>query len=86
MNLDRSASNDALDLARLVKSRQITASRSQLSGVKAINTVNPTLNAVVETTLEEADAAFGSISPTAPFSGVPFRIKDLGIMYAGCFQ
>jgi amidase len=83
MNLDEYASKDALDLAHLVKSRQITAVELRDLGIQAIDQVNPRLNAVVGTTLEEADAALGRIGPTAPFSGVPFLIKDLGLMYAG---
>jgi amidase len=83
MNLDEYAAHDALDLARLVQSGQVAAAELRDLGIQAIDKVNPVLNAVVATTPEEASAALERVDPTAPFAGVPFLIKDLGIMYTG---
>jgi amidase len=83
MNLDEYAAHDALDLARLVRSKQVAAAELRDLGIQAIDKVNPLLNAVVATTPEEASAALERVDPRAPFAGVPFLIKDLGLMYAG---
>lgn len=83
MNLDEYASYDALGLAGLVRSKQITAAELRDLGMRAIELLNPQLNAIVATTPQEADASLRRITDASPFAGVPFLIKDIGAAYQG---
>ena len=83
MNLDEYASYDALGLAGLVRNKHVSATELRDCGMQAIELVNPIINAIVATTPEEAAASSARGAAAAPFAGVPFLIKDLGIMYAG---
>lgn len=83
MNLEEYASYDALGLADLVRRRQISPVELRDLSMSAIERLNPTLNAVVATTPQEAEAALARLSPDAPFAGVPFLIKDIGAAYQG---
>lgn len=70
---------DAVGLAQLIKSGQVSAQEVQQLARQAILAVNPALNALVGALFEEALPS----SPTGPFAGVPFAIKDLAIHAAG---
>jgi amidase len=70
---------DAVGLAHLIKSGQVSAQEVQLIVRQAILTVNPALNALVGDLFEESLPS----STTGPFAGVPFVIKDLVIHAAG---
>ena len=87
MNLEEYASYDALGLADLVRRKQVSPAELRDLGMRAIELLNPTLNAIVATTPEEASASLkrlSSLAPdTAPFAGVPFLIKDIGAAYQG---
>ena len=78
MNLGEYASYDALGLAELVRKRDVTPKELAATAARAIEAVNPQVNAVVETYddriagLDEANLGDG------PFRGVPFLIKDVG--------
>ena len=77
MNLSEYASYDGLGLAELVARKQITPKELAETAAKAIEAVNPAVNAVVETYPDRIagldEAALGS----GPFRGVPFLIKDV---------
>jgi amidase len=83
MNLEEYASYDALGLAELVRRRHVSAAELRDLGMRAIELLNPTLNAVVATMPEEAEASLERLTPVAPFAGVPFLIKDIGAAYRG---
>jgi amidase len=83
MNLVEYASFDAIDLANLVRRKEIKAAELRDIGMEAIEAVNPRINAVIATTPEEAASALMRAQPDAPFAGVPFLIKDVGISYRG---
>jgi amidase len=83
MNLEEYASYDALGLADLVRRRKVAAAELRDLGMQAIELLNPTLNAVVATMPEEAEAALERLTADAPFAGVPFLIKDIGAAYQG---
>ena len=83
MNLEEYASYDALGLADLVRRKQVSAAQLRDLGMRAIELLNPTLNAIVATTPQEADASLARLVDSAPFAGVPFLIKDIGAAYAG---
>lgn len=79
MNLKEYARYDGLGLAELVRRRQVSRRELAQLGLQAIETLNPQLNAVIET---YADAAAGlderPDTGNRPFYGVPFLLKDIG--------
>lgn len=73
---------DAVGLAELVATREVSAIELLALARERAAAVNPQINAVVREMRSEADArAAGTLS--GPFAGVPFLIKDLGQDYAG---
>lgn len=77
------SSYDAIALAELVRTRQVTPRELVSAAIERIEKLNPSLNAVVhkfyDRALSDADASEGD----APFRGVPFLLKDLLSWYAG---
>lgn len=81
--IEEFGSLDALDLAELVRKKQIKPIELVEAAIERIERLNPTLNAVVTPMYEQARAlALGNI-PEGPLTGVPFLLKDLGAPYAG---
>lgn len=74
---------DALGLAELVRQKQITAKELVEAAVSQIEKHNPQLNAVVNKFYDEAEKQIQQASPSSPFFGVPFLLKDLGAAYQG---
>lgn len=74
---------DATSLAELVRARRASPRELVSASIERIESLNPTLNAVVHTMFEralrEADEPVGA----GPFAGVPFMLKDLLSWYAG---
>jgi amidase len=70
---------DAVGLAQLIKSGQVSAQEVQQIARQAILAANPALNALVGALFEEPLPA----STTGPFAGVPFVVKDLSLHAAG---
>src|SRR5258706_8572845 len=79
MHLSEYIEYDAVGLAHLIKSGQVSAQEVQQLAHQAILAVNPTLNALVGELFEESLSS----STTGPFAGVPFVIKDLVLHAAG---
>ncbi|HEU5227774.1 MAG TPA: hypothetical protein VFU49_08170, partial [Ktedonobacteraceae bacterium] len=79
MHLSEYREYDAVGLAHLIKSGQVSAQEVQQLAREAILAVNPSLNALVGGLFEEALPS----STTGPFAGVPFAIKDLALHAAG---
>ncbi|MCC7410934.1 MAG: amidase [Gammaproteobacteria bacterium] len=79
MNLSEYAQYDALGLAALVRSREVSAAELTACAREAIETLNPQVNAVIE----QFDPAEAGGKPDAPFFGVPFLVKDLVVHAAG---
>lgn len=77
------SSHDALSLAELVRTRQVSPRELVTASIDCIESLNPKLNAVVhkmfDRALKEADGPRGD----GPFDGVPFMLKDLLAWYAG---
>lgn len=73
---------DAVEIARLIQTRQVSASEVLERAIVHAESVNPQLNAIVipmfEIARERARAELHG-----PFAGVPFLIKDLFQEYAG---
>ena len=74
--------HDALSLAELVRTRQVSARELVTDSIERIESLNPKLNAVVhkmyDRALKEADTP-----KDGPFAGVPFMLKDLLSWYEG---
>ncbi|ABI76665.1 putative 6-aminohexanoate-cyclic-dimer hydrolase [Hyphomonas neptunium ATCC 15444] len=83
MQLSDYSEYDALALAELVRSRQVTALELVDAAIERIERHNPALNAVVHNAFEEARQTAKGALPDGPFKGVPFLIKDLGQRVSG---
>ena len=78
MKLSEYASYDATGLADLIRRGEVHATEVIAAAREAIGVLDPQIGALVETWDAEAFEA-----PPAPFSGVPFLIKDLAITMKG---
>lgn len=82
MKLSEYVQYDALGLAALVDAGEVTAAELSETASSAIASVNSKINAVIEEwPAQQVD--LGKNESRAPFSGVPFLIKDVGISMAG---
>jgi amidase len=80
---DELALLDATAQAELVRRKEVTPLELADSAIARIETLNPSLNAVITPMFETArETAQGPI-PNGPFRGVPFLLKDLIASYAG---
>lgn len=69
--------HDALGLAALVSSGEVTPTELVDAAIARIERDNPRLNAVVHTQFDRAHAEAGGPLPDGPFRGVPMLLKDL---------
>ena len=74
---------DALDIAERVRKGDVSAAEVLETAIARARAVNPTLNCIVETLYDRARAAVAKPLPAGPFHGVPFLLKDLGMMLEG---
>ncbi|MGH8799291.1 MAG: amidase [Casimicrobiaceae bacterium] len=77
MKLTEYARCDALGLAALVASRQVSPNELAATAAAAIAAINPAVNAVVETYPDRIDALDEKGLGNGPFRGVPFLMKDV---------
>jgi amidase len=77
MKLAEYASHDALGLAALVASKQVSPTELAATAAAAIGATNPALNAVVETYSDRIETLDERRLGNGPFRGVPFLIKDV---------
>lgn len=82
MQTDEYLSYDAVDLARLVREGEVTAGELAQCAAALVEQWNPSINAVLEL-FDDVDDILAAASKGAPFSGVPFLIKDLVIQAEG---
>ncbi|WP_210526760.1 amidase [Rubellimicrobium arenae] len=75
--------HDATGLAELVASGETTPDELLDEALARVDTLNPSLNAVVLLQEEQARAAIRAGLPRGPFRGVPFLLKDLGAEAVG---
>lgn len=71
------ANHDATALAGLISAGEISAQEVRVAALEAAEEVNPHINAMVEVWPDEA------LSGDGAFRGVPFVVKDIGLMVAG---
>ena len=74
---------DALGLAELVRTGQVSAGELLDEALARTAAVNPKINAVIHLMEGRARDAIAAGLPEGPFRGVPFLIKDLMTAYAG---
>ena len=87
MRLDEYCVLDGVALAALVRRREVEPKTLVEMALRAIDAVNPRLNAVIGLTPHETAAALERNQPlAAPMAGVPFLMKDLGASLAGELQ
>ena len=68
---------DATAQAELVQRREISADELLEAAIARIETLNPTLNAIVTPLYERARSEAHAPLPEGPFQGVPYALKDL---------
>lgn len=77
-------SYDALGLAQLIARGEVTASEVLEAAIARVEARNPRVNAVVARFDEQARERARAIAPgAAPFAGVPYLVKDLGVTITG---
>lgn len=77
MKLAEYAACDALGLADLVAKKQVSPKELAETAARAIEAINPAVNAVVETYPDRIDGLDERTLGTGPFRGVPFLMKDV---------
>ena len=82
MRVEEYCEHDAIGLAQLIRSRQVSAAEVQQAAREAILRVDDRLNAVVGGPFEQPLA----YREDGPFAGVPFVVKDLVCHAAGVPQ
>lgn len=81
MNFEEYRARDAVGLAGLVASRQVSADELLDAALARAEAVNPKINAVVAQFEGRARADLAKAE--GPLAGVPFLLKDLGALLAG---
>ena len=76
------ARSDALELAMLVRQRQVTPVELLDTAIAIVEALNPRLNAMVIETFDLARKAALN-PPVGTFGGVPFFLKNIGSMWRG---
>lgn len=79
MRIAEYAAFDAVGLVDLIHRREVSKTEVANAALKAVSLVNPQINAVIESWDNEPAFPYDN----APFSGVPFLIKDIGIAMMG---
>ena len=74
---------DAVGLAGLVRSGEVTAREVLEAAIAEIERLDPALNAVVMRNYEKARDDAGAVHRDAPLAGVPFPAKDVNVHVAG---
>jgi Asp-tRNA(Asn)/Glu-tRNA(Gln) amidotransferase A subunit family amidase len=83
MNAEDYQSRDAIGLAGLVASKEVSETEVLDAALGRLEQVNGTLNAVINVLEDQARAAIVEGLPDGPLRGVPFLLKDLGIWMKG---
>ena len=74
---------DAVGLAALVRSGEVTAREVLEAAVAEIERLDPALNAVVMRNYDKARDDAGAVDRDTPLAGVPFPAKDVNVDVAG---
>ena len=82
MDFDEYRSFDAIGLAGLVATGEVSATELAKATIDRVSAVNETINAVVGARFESAFQEASAGLPEGPLRGVPYLIKDLGLLPA----
>ena len=74
------AKHDAVGLAELVRSKQVSAQELLDEAIARTAKVDPQINAVVVKHYDHAKQQIAKGLPDGPFAGVPFLLKDLDLL------
>ena len=74
---------DAMGLADLITRKEVSESEVLDAALERLGEVNGTLNAVINVLEDEARQAIANALPEGPLRGVPFLLKDLGVLMKG---
>lgn len=74
---------DAVALAKLIKTRQVSPEEVLEAAIHQIEVSNPALNAVITTMYDQAYAQLKELDLSLPLAGVPMLLKDLLADYKG---
>ncbi len=80
-NLEELTFLDATAQAELVRRKEIKPIELVEACIERIETLNPTLNAVITSMYDQAREAAKGKLPDGPFTGVPFLLKDILAAY-----
>lgn len=83
MRFEEYRAHDAIGLANLVTKREVTPAELLETALTRLDRVNGTLNAVITDLRDDARSAAEQGLPNGSLSGVPFLIKDIGMMMKG---
>jgi amidase len=84
MNLEEYSQYDGLGLAALVRKKEVTRRELAELANQAIDKINPQINGVIETHTDRIESLGDKPdNPDAPFTGVPFLLKDIGATDGG---
>src|SRR6476469_6145051 len=72
--------HDGMGLARLVRTKEVSARELLDEAIARTARVDPQINAVVVKHYEYAERQIENGLPHGPFTGVPFLLKDLDIL------
>lgn len=75
--------HDCLDVARMVKSGEVSATEMLELSIEIAETLNPTYNFIAQRHYEAARADIARGLPDGPLTGVPWLLKDLNIYIGG---
>lgn len=81
INHDEYANYDALGLAELVTTRQVSADELLAAALRRTEAVNPRIHALNHVFPDRARADLAAGLPEGPFHGVPLALKDLYMVY-----
>ncbi|MDV6903790.1 amidase [Pseudomonas aeruginosa] len=77
MEQEEFATYDAMGLADLVRTRQVSPLELAETAIQRIEAINPSINAVVHKTYERARERARQAPITGAFAGVPWLLKDI---------
>ncbi|AUH50046.1 amidase [Chromobacterium sp. ATCC 53434] len=83
MKLSEYAQYDAVGLGELVARGEVSPRELADAALRACASVNPRINAVIETWQPELSGIAQAMERGSPLAGVPFLIKDVGVTMAG---
>ena len=77
------AKHDAISLASLVRTGQVSAEDLLDAAIQRLETVDPQINAIAGRMYDEARTAIRQGLPRGPFTGVPLPVKDISFPMKG---